>query len=335
MRLRTLIGNIAILSLLLLAIAPRASGEFKIEGTGILFYTDDVGIFSATRRLSRDGDPTQPAIDTRLTNKGSDVVFEPQLDVAKSFATRYGTTTVDIRGQGFIFTDNTRFNQGSLRLQGVHEFTPETRVRLRYYYAPNQFLGDNEERRSGTAQIAAETVTSHIWSARIERALTPELEVRLLTRYGLRRYGENFSERNTDFWTIGPHVDWKIMPRVKLGISYHYERGLAEGRNQPQFEDDVSYVNHYASTDLDIELADRLTLMTAFHYERNNWTSGIVGDERRGAHETVHQGEVILVRRITDSARVFAGVQRSSRKQSFETEQVKNTNVGIGFNLVF
>jgi hypothetical protein len=27
------------------------------QGTG--FYTDDVGIFSATRRLTRDGDPTQ------------------------------------------------------------------------------------------------------------------------------------------------------------------------------------------------------------------------------------------------------------------------------------
>ena len=120
--------------------------ELKVEGQAILFYTDDVGIFSATRRMSRDGDPTQPALDSRLTNQGSDVVFEPQLDVAKSFINRYGTTTVDVRGQGFIFTDNTRYSQGSLRVQGVHELTPETRIRLRYYYAPNQFLGDNEER---------------------------------------------------------------------------------------------------------------------------------------------------------------------------------------------
>src|SRR5215475_14926397 len=83
---------------------------WSFEGRGILFYTDDVGEFSATRRLSRDGDPTQPALDNRLTNQGSDVVFEPQLDVARSFINRYGTTTVDVRGQGFIFTDNQRFN---------------------------------------------------------------------------------------------------------------------------------------------------------------------------------------------------------------------------------
>jgi hypothetical protein len=122
---------------------------------------------------------------------------------------------------------------------------------------------------------------------------------------------------------------------MKLGVSYHYERGLADGRSQPQFEDDVSYINHYVSADLDIELIEGLTLLTAFHYERNNWTSDIVGDERQGAHENVYQGEVILVRRLTESMRAFAGVQRSNRKQSFETQGVKNTNVGLGLNIVF
>ena len=334
MRLSALVGGSVIVAVLL-TITPRTFAELEVAGQAILFYTNDAGEFSATRRLSRDGDPTQPAIDSRLTNQGSDVVFEPLLDVANSFATRYGTTTIDIRGHGFIFTDNTRFNQGSLRVQGVHEFTPETRIRLRYYYAPNQFLGDNEERQSGTTQITSEVLTSHIWSARVERELSPELEVRLLARYGLRRYNKNFSERNTDFWTIGPHLEWKIAPRVKLGISYHYERGLAEGRNQPQFEDDVSYVNHFVSADLDIELLERLTLMTAFHYERNNWTSGIVGDERQGAHENIYQSEVMLVRPVTEAARVFGGVQWSSRKESFNAESVKNTNVGIGLNMVF
>jgi len=320
---------------LLLVVTPMASAELQVQGQGILFYTDDVGIFSATRRLSRDSDPTQPAIDTRLTNQGSDMVFEPQVDVVNSLNTKYGTTTVNIRGQGFIFTDHTRFNQGSLGMQVIQAVTPDTRFRFRYFYAPNQFLGDNIERHSGTAQITSENVTSHIWSARMEHMLTPQLEVRLLARYGIRRYNENFSERNTDFWTIGPHVEWKIASRVKLGVSYHYERGLAEGRKQPQFEDDVSYVNHYGSADLDIELTERLTFLTAFHYERNNWTSGIPGDERRGTHENVYQGEVILVCRVTESARIFGGVQRSNRKESFDAESVRNTNVGIGLNMVF
>ena len=94
-------------------------------------------------------------------------------------------------------------------------------------------------------------------------------------------------------------------------------------------------MNHFVSADLDIELLERLSLMTAFHYERNNWTSGIMGDERQGAHENVYQGEVILVRPVTETARVFVGVQRSSRKERFDAESVKNTNVGIGLNMVF
>jgi hypothetical protein len=77
--------------------------------------------------------------------------------------------------------------------------------------------------------------------------VTPDLSVRLLNRYGMRRYNEAFSERDINFWTIGPHMDWRVAPKVKLGFSYHYERGLAEGRKQPQFEDDTSYVNHYLS----------------------------------------------------------------------------------------
>jgi hypothetical protein len=320
---------------ILLGLPPAVQAEVSVDGRAMLFYTDDVGIFSATRRLSRDGDPTQPALDSRLTDKGSDVVFEPDVTIGKAFISRYGTTTVDARGQGFIFTDDTRFTHGTLRLQAVHAFSPETRFRLRYYYAPNLFLGDNEERRSGTEAIVGETVTSHIWSSRIERELKPGLDVRLLARYGLRRYNEEFSQRDTNFWTIGPHLNWQVHPRVKFGVSYHYERGLADGRHQPQFKDDVSYINHYVSVDLDIELMERLTLMTAFHYERNNWTSGIPEDERNGAHENVYQGEVLLVRHLNEAVRIFVGVQRSSRKQSFESESVKNTNVGAGVAALF
>src|SRR5881275_2582368 len=89
-RLRGLICGASIVGIILTA-APMALAELTVEGQAILFYTDDVGIFSATRRLSRDGDPTQPAIDSRLTNQGSDVVFEPDLNVATSLGNRFGT----------------------------------------------------------------------------------------------------------------------------------------------------------------------------------------------------------------------------------------------------
>jgi hypothetical protein len=301
-----------------------------VQTTGILFWTDDIGVFSATRRLSRDGDPTQPALDTNLTDKGSSVVFEPQLTVGRSFTNRWGTLDLDALGQGFIFSADSRFNQGMLRLQAVQDFSPETRLRLRYSYAPNQFLGDNEDRQPGHHGLVEEELTSHIWSARIERNLTPDLEVKLLGRFGLRLYNDAFAQRDTTFWTIGPHVDWRVSPRVKLGLGYHYERGSADGRNEPQFQDDVSYVNNFFTGELDIELMEQLSLLMAAHYERNNWTSQIPGDERNGGHEDIIQGEILLIHHVTERLQVFVGFQRSSRKQSFESDIVKNTNVGIG-----
>jgi len=151
----------------------------------------------------------------------------------------------------------------------------------------------------------------------------------------MRRYNEAFSERDINFWTIGPHVNWRVAPNLKLVLSYHYERGLAEGRNQPQFVDDTSYVNHYLSVDADVELTERLSLLTAFHYEYNIWTSGLAGDERNGAYENLYQGEVILAYQLTDSVQGYGGVQHSIRKKSFESSSIKETNLDVGLSARF
>ena len=212
-----LIAFLAVLASLWLE--PRlvfAEEGWSLEGRGTLFYTDDVGLFSATRRLSRDGDPTQPAIDSKLTDQGSDMVFEPMVDITRSLTNNLGRLDLNVQGQGFVFTENPKFNHGTLRLQATQDLSSATRVQARFSYAPDQFLGDNEERQSGQLLLSAEQLTSYIWSTRLIHDVTPDLSVRLLGRYGMRRYNEAFSERNTDFWTIGPHVDWRVAPKINL-----------------------------------------------------------------------------------------------------------------------
>ena len=49
----------------LLGAAAPAMADWSVTAGGNLFYTDDVALFSATRRLNMHGDPTQPALDTR------------------------------------------------------------------------------------------------------------------------------------------------------------------------------------------------------------------------------------------------------------------------------
>jgi hypothetical protein len=84
-----------------------------------------------------------------------------------------------------------------------------------------------------------------------------------------------------------------------------------------------------------VELTDRLSLLTAAHYELNNWTSGLEGDERNGAHEDIYQGEVQLAYRLTDPLVGFVGLQHTSHKQSFESSAVLESNVGVGLSTMF
>lgn len=326
-------GRLLVPVLLLLVAATAALAETTIEGGAFLFYTDDVALFSATRRFHLQGDPTQPVMDSSLIGKGSDMVFEPEVNVTKSVASRLGRTEFSFRGQAYIYAVDPGFNHGTFGLQMLHHIDPHTRVRLRYYSAPNLLLGDNESRR--TDSIQEERVTSHIGSLRLERNLSKQWEVRLLTRYGARLYNDEWAQRDTIFWTIGPHLVWHFMEHYALVAGYHYERGLADGRNQPQFEDDTSYVNNYVTIGLEAEVTERLSVEIGLHFERNDWTSGLEGDERKGGHETVWQGECTFRYRVAERVAILAGFQHSQRKQSFEGEVVPNTNVFLGGTYTF
>src|SRR6267142_6544124 len=120
---------LAVLAGLWLLPQPSAAEDrLSLEGRGTFFYTDDVGLFPATRRLSRDGDPTQPAIDSKLTDQGSDMVFEPLLTVTRSLTNGLGRLDLNVQGQGFVFTENPEFNHGTLRLKATQALSSATRV---------------------------------------------------------------------------------------------------------------------------------------------------------------------------------------------------------------
>ena len=48
----------------------ESRAEWTIQGESHMYYTDDVALFSASRRLTRNQDPTQPAIDSELAEQG-------------------------------------------------------------------------------------------------------------------------------------------------------------------------------------------------------------------------------------------------------------------------
>ncbi len=319
----------------LLGLVSPIRAEWSGEVKSYLYGTDDAALFSATRRLSLGQDPTQPALDDAVFGVGADMVYEPDFQVNNEFETQWGRTELNARTQGFIFAIHPEFNHGSLGLRAKQHFTPNTAFMLRYFFGPNLLLGENEAKRSETEELAEERVTTHFLSAVFEQQLAEHWKGRILGRYGVRLYNEAFSQRDTQFWTIGPHVDWQITHRVELTLGYHYEVGVADGRNEPQFQDDVGYINHFFSGELGVELTERWEMEFGLHYERNNWTSDLPGDVRNGEHEDVFQGDFILIYALSDAAHMRAGVQRQHRKESFEEHPVTGTNVWVGAQLEF
>ena len=325
----------------ILALPHLSFAEWKVMGESNLYYTDDAALFSATRRLARLQDPTQPVIDRNLAEQGDDVVFEPVAQMAKTFSLMGRPTQLTIRGQGFVFTDHTQFSHGSLGVQANHQLTSSTELILRYFFGPDLFLGKNEvrpieESHGDSPQTKDEEVTTHYWAGGIAQKIPSVEDARLILygRYGLREYDKPFTQRDTRFWTIGTHVEWPLTEKIELALGYHYERGLADGRKQPDLKDDISYYNHFVTGELGLEITERLGLEIALHYEFNGWTTGLEGDERKGEHENIIQGDIVMRYQANETIQITGGFQGAHRKESFE-EGLKNFNAWLGAKLAF
>jgi hypothetical protein len=144
---------------------------------------------------------------------------------------------------------------------------------------PGLYLGQNAYRQpNGKESEQDEQLTSHYWSLRFDQPLSKNLSVSLFSRYGLRNYKELFRHRNTQFWTIGPHLEWIIHPKVELLMGYHYEQGESDHHLAAHFPDDVFYINHYASAELKIRWLEKLSSIYLFDFETTQFTSRRVDD---------------------------------------------------------
>ncbi len=298
------------------------------------FYTDDVALFSVTRRLSLKDDPTQPTVDR--PSQGGDFVYEPSAELEWLGQNALGELNLSINAGGYVFVDQPAFTHGLYEAQLSQTFSTATKVSLLYNFVPDLFLGKNVFRQAdGEESEHDETLTSQYWSIHMDQALTNNLTFRLLSRYGRRDYNTPFQHRDTQFWTLGPHLEWKINPGIELLLGYHYEQGAAKHQRAIHFDDDISYVNHYASAELKIDLLDRLSAIFILDYEKNKFTSNDINDEHYGASEILYQGEIELLYELDKSASVKLGWQHGSRKLTTEDQSIKNNNLWLGFDYSF
>jgi len=316
----------------MLSTLVEAGWSAEVENN--VYYTDDVALFSVTRRLSLQDDPTQPVVDR--PQQGGDFVYEPRAELEWSGNNSLGEINLSLEAGGYVFVDQSAFTHGLYEFQLSQTFSTDTKVSLHYNFVPDLFLGKNAFRQAdGEESEQDEKLTSQYWSIHLDHPLTSNLIVRLLSRYGLRHYNAPFQHRDTQFWTLGPHLEWVISPDIELLLGYHYEQGTAEHQKAINFDDDISYINHYASAELKIRLLERLSSVVIFDFEKNDFTSNNVNDEHRGTAENVYQGEIELLYELDKSATVKLGWQHGSRRLTVEEQSVKNNNVWLGFEYAF
>lgn len=328
-----LIKKAALFTWMIIVISSAEAG-WRTKFDTNAYYTDDVALFSVTRRLSLKDDPTQPIVDR--PSQGGDFVYEPGAELEWSGNNAFGEMNLSLVAGAYVFADRSEYTHGLYELQLSQTLPTETKVSLFYNLIPDLFLGKNAFRQTtGEESEHDEQLTNHYWSIHVDQPLTNDLTVRLLGRYGLRNYNAPFQHRDTKFWTLGPHLEWAMTPDVELLIGYHYERGESAQQKAVHFPDDVSYVNHYASAELKIRLLERLSGLFIFDYEKNDFTSDNRNDDHYRASENVYQGEIELLYELDESATVKLGWQHGNRKLTTEQQSVKNNNVWIGFEYAF
>jgi opacity protein-like surface antigen len=301
--------------------------EWSAVAESKVSYTDDVTNFSAARRLKFSEDPSQP---TGIPTQLSDVIWDPSLELIRSSSSTLGPNELSIKAAGFIYTNNPIFNHGDYRLQFKQGLSPDTSLLLRYRNVPNQFLGSNIERRTGNNLIQEERVSSQTWRTELEHRVNDSWTLTLIGRYGIRSYNDAFAERDTKLWTIGSQVGYVVNPRMAVSLGYLYEQGLADGRGNTQFNDDVSYKLHALSAGTDLILIESLSLHLAYIYRRKDFTSELLGDTHLDRHDDSHQGMAEFRYRLNSATVLSASFQRTQRTSTVVTRDFNDTIYSLG-----
>jgi len=310
-----------------------AWAAWSLETGARLSYTDNAFAFSGASRISADEDPSQPA--GRETRNVKDTIWEPTIEVKRKWAARRLPTEFSVKAHGFLYTATPILNHGTYRIRVKQWVDPRTSVLVGYRHIPNLLLGTNFERRSGVSAVLDEKVTSHQWRVILERELVPDWTAALIGRYGLRFYNDAFAERDTRFLTIGSRAAYAASTRLAWTLSYLYERGLADGRGDRRFNDDVSYRQHFLSTGPEIGLTDRSTLSLLYTYRHKTFTSDLVGDTHFNRLDHTHQGVAEFSYTMNQAVSVTLGYQRTQRDSTNQNRDFHVNLFSVGVRYIF
>lgn len=117
---------------------------------------------------------------------------------------------------------------------------------------------------------------------------------------------------------------------MTVTISYLYERGMADGRQETQFMDDVSYYLHMVSLETKVRLSARLDLDLMYVHFRKTFTSGLAGDTHVGRFDQTHRGTAELRYSLTPAATVLLAFQHGQRTSTNALRDFQDSILSVG-----
>lgn len=102
-----------------------------------------------------------------------------------------------------------------------------------------------------------------------------------------------------------------------------------------RYNDDIGYINHYASAELIFHLMPKLKIKMGVDFEHNDFTSPHAHDIHFNGSENVYQGELELLYELTHTMKLKVGWQHGMRKFNYESFWVDNNNAWIGAEFHF
>jgi hypothetical protein len=308
--------------------ADVAGADWTAIADTKLSYTTDAFQFSSARRIRFSEDPSLPTVVP--VERPEDVIWEPSLELIRSFSSGHDRTDLSFKAHGYLYTDKPIFNHGEYRFQVRQTLGPDTTVLLRYRHIPNLFLGPNFEQRTGQRTIQEERVTTNGWRLEVDRRISDTLTASLAGRFGLRSYNEPFAERDTRFLSAGPGLSYRVTPWAKALLNYMYERGIADGAGDTRFNDDVSYRLHHVSTGTELSFQERWSLALTYTFQRKNFTSELAGDTHLGRQDNLHQGLMELGYHPRENLALTLSFQHTQRNSSNALRSFNDTIYSIG-----
>ena len=123
---------------------------------------------------------------------------------------------------------------------------------------------------------------------------------------------------------------------MTVTVEYLYERGLADGRGDTRFNDDVSYQYHLAELAVTVPLPRSWELSLSYIYGRKQFTSELVGDtEHLGRRDMTHQGHAELSHNFNDRTSLMLGFRRTQRTSTNPLFPFNSTLFSVGVEYLF